>query len=162
MPVDWVIAGINQGANLGVDVYHSGTAAAAREAGLLGIPAIAISQYTALHHELDWSPTRLRAQKVLDALLERPPAPGAFWNVNLPHPADDRTDVEWVECGVDPSALPIRFETRPEGLRSITAYHDRARKPHLDVDVCLGGRIAVSEIPPLETWPRGATARPYG
>lgn len=146
--VDWVLAGINQGANLGVDVYHSGTAAAAREAGLLGTPAIAISQYTALHRELDWNATRLRTRAVLDALLHRPPAPGAFWNINLPHPADDRTDAEWVECGVDPSPLPIRFEAGAGGLRSITAYHDRARKPRLDVDVCLGGRIAVSEIHP--------------
>ena len=30
---DWVLSGINHGGNLGVDVYESGTVAAAREAG---------------------------------------------------------------------------------------------------------------------------------
>ncbi len=36
---DWLISGINAGANLGSDVYNSGTVAAAREAAILGYPA---------------------------------------------------------------------------------------------------------------------------
>lgn len=41
---DLVVSGINHGANLGSDVFYSGTVAAAREAALRGIPAIAFSQ----------------------------------------------------------------------------------------------------------------------
>ncbi len=41
---DLVVSGINIGANMGEDVTYSGTAAAAMEAVLQGIPAIAISQ----------------------------------------------------------------------------------------------------------------------
>jgi 5'-nucleotidase len=41
---DIVISGINKGANMGEDITYSGTAAAAMEAVLQGIPAIAISQ----------------------------------------------------------------------------------------------------------------------
>ena len=41
---DLVISGINVGANMGEDITYSGTAAAAMEAVLQGIPAIAISQ----------------------------------------------------------------------------------------------------------------------
>lgn len=40
---DIVVSGINRGANLGDDVTYSGTVAAALEAVLLGVPAIAIS-----------------------------------------------------------------------------------------------------------------------
>ncbi|MDR1100342.1 MAG: 5'/3'-nucleotidase SurE [Treponema sp.] len=40
---DLVISGINRGANMGTDLVYSGTAAAARQAGLSGIPAIALS-----------------------------------------------------------------------------------------------------------------------
>ncbi len=40
---DLVISGINRGANLGQDVYYSGTVSAAREASILGIPAMAVS-----------------------------------------------------------------------------------------------------------------------
>lgn len=41
--IDLVISGINRGANLGQDVFYSGTVAAAREATFHGIPAIAVS-----------------------------------------------------------------------------------------------------------------------
>jgi 5'-nucleotidase len=40
---DVVISGINRGANLGTDLVYSGTAAAARQASLGGIPGIALS-----------------------------------------------------------------------------------------------------------------------
>ena len=40
---DIVISGINRGANLGQDIYYSGTMAAAREAVFRNIPAIAVS-----------------------------------------------------------------------------------------------------------------------
>ena len=40
---DIVISGINKGANLGQDVFYSGTVSAAREAANLGIPAMAVS-----------------------------------------------------------------------------------------------------------------------
>ncbi len=42
---DWVVSGINCGANPGVDVYYSGTVAAAREAFFWGHKAVAISQF---------------------------------------------------------------------------------------------------------------------
>lgn len=40
---DVVISGINRGANLGQDLYYSGTVAAAREATFRGIPSLAVS-----------------------------------------------------------------------------------------------------------------------
>jgi 5'-nucleotidase len=40
---DLVVSGINRGANLGQDVYYSGTVSAAREACILGIRAMAVS-----------------------------------------------------------------------------------------------------------------------
>jgi 5'-nucleotidase len=41
---DLVVSGINHGYNLGTDTFYSGTVAAAREAALRGVPAIAFSQ----------------------------------------------------------------------------------------------------------------------
>ena len=40
---DLVLSGINRGGNLGTDILYSGTAAAARQASLHGIPAVALS-----------------------------------------------------------------------------------------------------------------------
>ena len=46
---DMVVSGINHGANMGDDTLYSGTVAAATEAYLLGIPAVAFS----LHDKSD-------------------------------------------------------------------------------------------------------------
>lgn len=42
-PIDLVVSGINAGANVGINVYYSGTVAAAMEAAFLKIPAVAMS-----------------------------------------------------------------------------------------------------------------------
>lgn len=41
---DLVLSGINLGSNLGSDIWHSGTVAAAKQGVLLGVPAVAFSQ----------------------------------------------------------------------------------------------------------------------
>lgn len=45
------ISGINYGPNISIDVVHSGTVSAAREAALYGMPAIALSLGTYLHDD---------------------------------------------------------------------------------------------------------------
>lgn len=143
----WLISGINHGANLGVDVYISGTAAAAREAAILGFPAIAISQYVGRHREPKWSATAERARPILEALLTRPPRPGCFWNVNLPHPADESSESELVFCPLDPSAHAFEYDEREGELHWVSDFHNRPRLSGHDIDVCMGGRVSVTEIP---------------
>src|SRR6516165_1134684 len=82
---DWVLAGINAGGNLGVDVWHSGTVAAVREAVLHGKRGIALSQYRRRDREFDWPRTTAWTVPLLRELLARPLESGAFWNVNLPN-----------------------------------------------------------------------------
>jgi len=147
----WLLSGINHGANLGVDTYISGTAAAAREAAILGFPAIALSQYVGRHRTPNWDCTVERASRVFADLIERRPRPGHYWNVNLPDPADDSVDCEIVHCPVDPSPHAIDYLHRSsDGGTQLTwnvDYHNRPRLPDHDIDVCFSGRIAVSEVP---------------
>jgi 5'-nucleotidase len=146
---DQVWSGINEGANLGVDQYLSGTVAAAREAAILGLPAIALSQY---HRgpwlESDWELTAQVAERVLVELSSRPAASRQLWNVNLP---DLRTRpaapaVEIIHCPSDPSPLPPVY--RHEGDTSYYAgrYADRSRLPGHDVEACFGGAVTVSML----------------
>lgn len=73
---DWVIAGINRGSNLGVDVCYSGTVAAAREAAIMGIPAIAISQLVKSPLPDDWACSTRQAAAIISAICRpREPAP---------------------------------------------------------------------------------------
>jgi 5'-nucleotidase len=141
----WLLAGVNEGGNLGADVYLSGTVAAAREACLLGRPAIAISQYIR-HRNVDWNQSAEWARHVIELLLERPPEPGSFWNVNLPHPDQETGVPECVFCRVDPHALPVRYEMLEGKLHYRANYHERTRAASHDVEHCFAGRIAISSI----------------
>src|SRR5229473_6385686 len=63
-PPDLVLSGINGGSNVGEDLTYSGTVAAAMEATLLGIPAMALSQeYRG--HEIPWQTSEAFAPEVI-------------------------------------------------------------------------------------------------
>ncbi|MCS6782508.1 MAG: 5'/3'-nucleotidase SurE [Gloeomargarita sp. SKYBB_i_bin120] len=141
----WVLAGVNQGANLGVDIYPSGTVAAVREAALHRIPAIALSQYQRRGQPVDWQRTQRWLERVVALLLQKP-APGSFWNVNFPHPEDGSPEPDIVFCPPCTRPLPIQYEATPAGYVYQGVYHQRPSDPCSDVAVCLGGQIAVSQI----------------
>jgi 5'-nucleotidase len=142
----WVLSGINEGGNLGADVYLSGTVAAAREACLLGKPAIAISQYMK-RRPADWKRAARWTRHVLQVLFDRPPEPGTFWNVNLPDPDAPADQVpEFVFCDIDPHPLPVAYETRDGKLHYRARYQDRRREPQHDVEQCFAGRITISAV----------------
>lgn len=144
---DWVLSGINHGGNLGADVHYSGTVAAVREAVLHGWPGIAVSQYHPRRADFDWERASKLTARVLQQLLARPVEPGLFYNVNLPHPNAAGDDPEIVFCPLDPHPLPLSYRHEGEmGLYYDGDYHARERKPGGDVDVCFGGRIAVTEM----------------
>jgi 5'-nucleotidase len=143
----WVLSGINHGGNLGADVYYSGTVAAVREAVLHGWPGIAFSQYRKKGLELDWSRAARWVSQVLAQLLPRPMEPGLFYNVNLPHLGAEDADPDIVFCPLDPHPLPLSYRHESDGqLHYNGDYHNRERQPGADVDVCFGGKIAVTEI----------------
>jgi len=144
--IDWVVSGINAGGNLGADVYMSGTVAAAREAALLGKPAIAISQYRSRRAPIDWQRASRWAREIISALLKRPHQPGRFWNVNLPDVNVDGDVPPIVFCPLDPHPMPIRFAHEAGKLRYAATYQERRQRPGRDVQVCFSGQIAATEL----------------
>ena len=141
----WVLAGVNRGANLGADVYTSGTVAAAREAALLGCRALAISQYVAKGQPVDWDLAHRRAAPVLERLLSRALAEGEYWNVNLPHPPHD-AGVGVVFCALDTRPLGVAYRKEAGAFVYDAVYHERPRQPGRDVDVCMNGRVSVTRL----------------
>lgn len=79
---DLVVSGINHGANMGEDTLYSGTVAAAMEAFLFDIPAIAFSQV-----ERGWMELESAAQVAREIVLSvYESLPGPFLlNVNIPN-----------------------------------------------------------------------------
>ncbi|MCA9075224.1 MAG: 5'/3'-nucleotidase SurE [Planctomycetaceae bacterium] len=143
----WVLSGINAGGNLGIDIYMSGTVAAAREAALLGLPAIAISQFRRSWLEpLNLERMKQWTGRVLDELFQRPLERGEIWNVNFPDPEDPNHDPEIVFCPVGSGHFGLSCKETNEGFVYRGRYFDRHREPGDDVDVCFSGNIAVSKI----------------
>ena len=79
---DFVMSGINHGANLGTDVLYSGTVSAAMEGVLEGIPAIAIS-LTSFTYK-NFQPAANFAVQMLSQLEKQPLNLPILLNVNVP------------------------------------------------------------------------------
>ena len=80
---DICVSGVNHGPNMGEDVLYSGTVAAAMEATVIGIPAVAFSYVGRHPEELEGWESGLQA--ILEGLLKRDRFPEhTLFNVNLP------------------------------------------------------------------------------
>jgi 5'-nucleotidase len=91
---DLVVSGINRGANMGEDITYSGTAAAAMEAVLQGIPAVAFSQVCRGDCDgVDYTLAAQTAARIVGKILaEGFPLPDRqFLNVNVPPLSPDRS-----------------------------------------------------------------------
>jgi 5'-nucleotidase len=79
---DLVLSGINHGANAGIDIFYSGTVAAAAEGAMFGIASVALS--LEIVREADFDRAGRIARKVIDSLLVGGIAPASLINVNIP------------------------------------------------------------------------------
>jgi 5'-nucleotidase len=83
-PPDLVISGINHGANLGDDIVYSGTAAAAMEATIQGIPAMAVSLVGEPSRRKSFDRASQFAARVAKKVLKGGLPEGTFLNINVP------------------------------------------------------------------------------
>ncbi len=82
MAPDIVVSGINRGANLGVNINYSGTAAAAREAVLYKIPSIAVSVQG--QNTDNYEDAARFVYNIAHEVNEKGLPFGTFLNVNIP------------------------------------------------------------------------------
>ena len=98
-----ILSGINIGANLGTDIVYSGTAAAARQGSIFGIPSVALSlapmSLDGNDSEWLWQPVVSYITENLDKIAGLWKA-GIFVNINLPN------------SGKTPSALVKSFPAK--------------------------------------------------
>ena len=87
-PPDLVVAGINRGANLGEDVWYSGTVSAAMEGSILGFPSVALS-VCCYDQPADFRSAALFATRVAPLAAERL-SPETVLNVNVPNCAPEQ------------------------------------------------------------------------
>ncbi len=79
-PIDLVVAGINNGANAGINVFYSGTVAAAMEGAFLKVPAVAMS--LSREDPMDYERAAGYCLDTLNKLM--PVKKGNVININIP------------------------------------------------------------------------------
>lgn len=150
-PPDLVLSGINLGGNMGEDTTYSGTIAAAMEATLLGIPAIALSQFVAGNGAHDGSPVSWAvaekfAPEVIAKVLSLPWPRDLLINVNFP--------------AVAPEAVS-GIEVTREGRRKIGGYIHEGADPRGRPYFWIGAQRNAKRYAPgtdLEAVRRGAVS----
>ncbi|MBL0687442.1 MAG: 5'/3'-nucleotidase SurE [Sulfurospirillum sp.] len=119
---DLVVSGINKGSNMGEDITYSGTASAAMEAVLQGIPAISFSQVyknSSIYikdngYELAKQYAQIIAKKVLDGGF--PLEKRKFLNVNIPPiKKSDCKGIKITHAGYKEYGHSAQLHTNPRG-----------------------------------------------
>jgi len=162
-PPEMVIAGINRGANTGVNILYSGTVAAATEGTLAGIPSIALSR--ASLDNTDFGDAASVGVNIIKNVLEAGLPSSLMLNVNIPnlkraelrsclitHQGERRYRDSAVE-NTDPRHLPYywlkmtKIEFQEDPLSDDTVL----RQGNISITPLLIDRTAHSSIPNLGT-----------
>ncbi len=113
-PPDLVVSGINRGANLGDDVFYSGTVGAAREAVFFDLPSIAVSLVTR-DADADFSAASRFVAGLAKTVLSEGLPDATLLNVNVPEGRPTRAVITVqgrrghagrIQEGVDPRRQP--------------------------------------------------------
>ncbi len=108
---DLVVSGINRGSNGGQLVHYSGTVAAAKEAALAGVPAVAFS--LAQWRKPDFAAAAKVAAQIVPRVLEQGLPPMTVLNVNVPPgPYSDLKGFRW--CRQSLQSLDDQYERRED------------------------------------------------
>jgi len=111
---DFVVAGINHGANASVSVLYSGTMAAALEGCLYGITSAGFS-LNSFSREADMSACKEYIRIVMKSLLAEPLPPGICLNVNIP--AVDGREIKGIRiCRQSKGNWKEEFEKRKDPM----------------------------------------------
>ncbi|MBU0928685.1 MAG: 5'/3'-nucleotidase SurE [Spirochaetes bacterium] len=145
---DIVVSGINRGPNLGTDLVYSGTAAAARQATLNGLPGIAVSLATYTGPFRYGALARLVAER-LDYFVSLC-GPEVFVNINAPDAAED-FDYEIAEASPSKRIYKdtLKFFDGPDGYSYcffMDGHVDTHRESGSDEDIVTRGLASVTRV----------------
>jgi 5'-nucleotidase len=144
---DLVVSGVNRGSNFGLNAYISGTVAAAREAAMQGIPAIAASLDISGHP--NYGPAAAATARVAGIVKAGGLTRGVFLNVNVPAgPADRLKGLKLVRQSSQMGVERFDEARTPYGRRLYWSFFQQpiTAEPDTDVQAVLDGYIAVTPL----------------
>jgi 5'-nucleotidase len=144
-PFDLLVSGINNGANAGINVYYSGTVAAAIEGAFLGIPAVAMS--LASEENLDYETAAKHCFRILQKLM--PVKAGEVININIPllsqgEPKGVKVVPQSTE-GFNEYYMP-KLDEEGRTVFQLAGGPHSFEEPHADTTALLDGFITVTAL----------------
>lgn len=113
---DIVVAGINNGANLGDDTLYSGTVAAASEGRFLGLPAIAVSLCS--KKEENYDTAAAVAVSIINEIKAHPLESDQIINLNVPDiPLSELKGIKVTRLGSRHKAETMQEQSDPWGRK---------------------------------------------
>ena len=147
---DLVLSGINHGSNIGDDVTYSGTIAAAMEATLLGLRAIAISQAVPEDASVSFAVSEHSGPDLIRRIVTAMWPDNVLINLNFPAVAVDAIGpVRVVPHGRRKIGDDLRERTDPSGRPYFwigPARNGEQVAPDTDIGVVEAGGIAITPI----------------
>ncbi len=147
---DLVLSGVNAGGNLGEDVTYSGTVAAAMEATLLGVKAIALSQVRRNGKAVRWTPGAHHAAAIIRRLVATGWPDNVLVNVNFPDVAASVvTGVEVTRQGRRKIGERLHQGTDPRNNPYIWIGTERDEDPSFrgsDLEAVHAGKISITPL----------------
>jgi 5'-nucleotidase len=157
---DLVVSGINRGENLGTVTFYSATVAAAREAALLGLPAIAVN--LAAGKDMDYTVAAGVLADIVRTLGRNGIGKGTFLNVNIPDLPKE--SIRGVQITRQDTRAPVDFFEKfmtPEGatLYKPSWKHLEPAGEDTDIWAVRNGYVSVSVFGIDQSAAVSATAR---
>lgn len=148
---DVVLSGINAGANVGVNVFYSGTVAAAAEAAMCGVPGVAFSAELAslADTETNYRAVAVYCRDVFRKLLAAGLQTRQLINVNVPNLAAGPPRGVRLCPHSSADVLDVYHEQNtPEGIREYRLGHEFSfHEPEEESDVTALGHRYVTVTP---------------
>src|SRR5215813_3450616 len=143
---DLVLSGINHGANMGENVYYSGTVGAAREAALHHIPSIAMS-LCAPKNNLNFEHAAKIARKAAEIILKEGLPDQVLLNINVPEPWNGR--VKFTRQSKKITRNQLTEGKDPKGRTYYWIYEQKIEKdiePDTDFHAVFAGETSVTPL----------------
>lgn len=149
---DFVLSGINRGANVADDVTYSGTIAAAMEGTLLGIPSFALSQAYAWDADgkPEWTTAEAHGPGVLRRLIGAGIPSGTLVNINFPACGPSEVAGLAVTAQGERNDATIGVDARIDGRGTPyfwIQYRPQTMEPSVGTDLEALARRAISVTP---------------
>ncbi len=154
-PPDLIVSGINDGQNVGYDIYHSGTVGAALVGTMFNIPSIAVSitnnSFGGDYQDVIFYDTAVEMTLKLARIISEHKLPeGTLLNINVPNvPSSEIQGIEVTRHCNATYDIEVHHRLDPRGRKYYWLggeFRNCGEHPETDLDALRRGKVSVTPL----------------